>query len=689
VAVREKRPVTIYYAFENKSLKYFTKYQSLVFPFMAKGITVEKFPFDVSKMKLDDGRSIIEACYYGTFFQIVGNVESKCLNNQDSLFNFLSGKLAAHKEDIKFWVKHYTNFSIIDQTLLVDIASWLLAHKSGPLTGADIGVVIDRKNYGSSFILDYARQKGLAVMSIRTGRKLNENLFFIFCYNFLNLVSSCLSPFSGTKNKNKKPGNKICTYHYGDVSFSDFQYKRNYSLFWYPESGLDAGDILIFSQKSSEINANEIMEAEKNGFNLISCDGFCRKPNKLLRRHKSSTRSMRDLVMYCKAGLRLLLNAKNEYDYEVAKISFLLFLNLPYWEDFFKQHNVKILFKPGALFSSIDVAAKISGVVLISFQYSNLSRAAMGHLEGCDTFFVWGKEHEKAFSHEHNNVKTLIQSGYAFDFTFNKANVNAASLRKSFNEKGVNFILSFFDENLCGKHFVILLPIHKNIINLYRVLLRYAAAHKTTGLIVKMKIRANIDILRSDDELSGLIDSLEEEGRLKFLDSAKFPVEAGKASDLAIGMISESTAALECSLAGIPSVVFNSEGTLFSRNGHDSRLNRIVFEDADALISSIEKFRKNRPLSGGFADWGTMLDDKDPFRDGKANRRIGGYIKAVFSNINDGMQKDQAITKANKIYASLHGEDKVARFHQDPLYLSEFEKQHTAEKYTKDAVNLC
>jgi len=671
--VFKKHNVVFYYIFENKSSKFVKKMKKLKLLFFFRKVSVESIPYEVSKMKTGDGRTVMEACYFDSFYGVVKDIEDKYLQNEDSVLVHLGKKLTAHKGDITFWVKHYTSLSVINQALLVDIVVWFKTNSLSPLYEEEISVIINRDKYGSVFISKYAHENNVPVMVFGSGKKMNESLFFIFCYNFWHLVLSCFSPFTSVLSNKKSGKGKICTYHYGDKSISNFQSERNHSTFWYPDSGISPEDILIFSQKSNEINSDEMREAQAKGFHLIACDGPKRKLNKLIDKHKSSLKSLKYFFEYSIEGLKLLFRVKNRYDYEVAKIVLVLLLNLPYWEDFFKENNVKVLFKPGVLFSWMDVAAKLADSAIISYQYSNLKKTIMDHLECSDVFFVWGKEHEGVYSSKHTKVGNFIQSGYAFDYGFNYSSKNALTIRENFKTKGAEFIISLFDEALGNDRkftnsFINGIGIRKHILGLYRQIFRYVVENKEIGIIVKPKSNNNIKILRSNKEISRLIDLIEKEGRLKIFDSDRFPIEAGRASDLVIGMLPDSTPALECLLAGIPSVTFNSEDSGFSIRENISEKSEIVLNDTFALIQLIERLRDSKLVSDVFPDQSNFLNNRDAFRDGKAYLRIGRYIKSVFENMNNGLDKDDAIREANKIYSSLYGDDKVSRNHPEDSF---------------------
>ena len=73
----------------------------------------------------------------------------------------------------------------------------------------------------------------------------------------------------------------------------------------------------------------------------------------------------------------------------------------------------------------------------------------------------------------------------------------------------------------------------------------------------------------------------------------------------------------------------------------------------------MEEFRENRAFKNGFADWSSILHDKDPFQDGKANQRIGFYINSLILNMDNGLTKEEAMQVANKMYSQKYGRDKV------------------------------
>ena len=54
-----------------------------------------------------------------------------------------------------------------------------------------------------------------------------------------------------------------------------------------------------------------------------------------------------------------------------------------------------------------------------------------------------------------------------------------------------------------------------------------------------------------------------------------------------------------------------------------------------------------------------MLEEIDPFRDGRAGERVGTYIRWLVEAFDEGLDRDTVIQKANEKYAAIWGDDKV------------------------------
>ena len=54
-----------------------------------------------------------------------------------------------------------------------------------------------------------------------------------------------------------------------------------------------------------------------------------------------------------------------------------------------------------------------------------------------------------------------------------------------------------------------------------------------------------------------------------------------------------------------------------------------------------------------------MLDELDPFRDGRAAERMADYINWLLEGLNAGLSRDSAMAEAAERYSAQWGKDKV------------------------------
>src|SRR3989344_5126729 len=402
----------LYYLFPNGASK-FAKKRKALFSALAPRVSIQQLPLFVTEMHNGPYKPVVESGYIDGMYQIMDKLEETVLNAPDSLLNSLNSTMSAIRADLALWIKHSVAWPTFDTVLLIEMAAWLATSPESPVHGQKTGVVLDKKNYGMDLILEYARKKDLRVLVFDSAQKITDNVIVAFFYQLINLLAKTVLSTAPRKSLKGEKG-RICTFHDGHGNFADFYDKRNYSLFWYPSSGIPSDRIVIFSRKSQGINTDEVQKTDAAGFALMSCDGLIRKAHGLIPQYQCTPRALYLFLRYTLESIRLFFRIRTRAAYEEWKMLSLLLFGLPYWEDFFTQQNIKIFFKPGSVFSEVDIAVKLSGSESISYQYSNHVKIDMGHQDNCDVFFIWGKAYENVYRHRHSAVKNFIQSGYIF-----------------------------------------------------------------------------------------------------------------------------------------------------------------------------------------------------------------------------------------------------------------------------------
>jgi hypothetical protein len=238
----------------------------------------------------------------------------------------------------------------------------------------------------------------------------------------------------------------------------------------------------------------------------------------------------------------------------------------------------------------------------------------------------------------------------------------AQALRKKLHAKGVKKIIACFDENsrdderwhtghnLQKKH--------------YRLLLEKVLKHPWLGVIFKPKEPKTLR--KRLAEVSFLLEEAEETGRCIVLDStglyaSNVPVLlAGLAADVAIqGHMNAGTTALECALAGIPTLSVDLEGVRRSRI-YELGERKVVFRTYEDLWETLQEHWNSKRGVPGFGDWDPLLDEMDQFRDNRGAERVGTYLHWLIQGFDQGKHRVQVLEEAAEKYCKQWGEDKIS-----------------------------
>ena len=137
------------------------------------------------------------------------------------------------------------------------------------------------------------------------------------------------------------------------------------------------------------------------------------------------------------------------------------------------------------------------------------------------------------------------------------------------------------------------------------------------------------------------------------------PSVAARASDLAVhGHLWAGTAAVEAVLAGTPTLLMDRDGWTVSKL-YQLGIGRVVFQEWSELWRACLVHWSQTDGLPGFGNWDSMLEELDPFRDGRAAERMGSYIRWLLEALEGGLDRDRAIEEAAERYGRQWGSDKV------------------------------
>jgi len=337
-----------------------------------------------------------------------------------------------------------------------------------------------------------------------------------------------------------------------------------------------------------------------------------------------------------------------------------------YWSTLFKKHDVKIFFsfyKYTSLHIAQYDAIHDNGGISVMWQMALDTYKNTECQIKSDISFVFSKFSSDIDQKLNSKSKYTVIAGYPQDHASSLLKNEAQKLRVKLMKNGAKKIIFVIDENSGDDdrwHTGHVLQRENYSFILQRVL-------ETPWLGVVFKPKASKTLRKRLGPIADLLKEAEATGRCHvYDDSAKgrhstiAPVIlAGLSADVCIhGHMSAGTAALECALEGIPTLLINREGVA------DSKLlelpkGSVIFEDWPACIDALMGYLDNPNSIDGFGDWSLIIDEFDPFRDGKAAYRIGTYMHWLNQGMSKGLDKETVMLNCAARYREEWGDDKV------------------------------
>ena len=342
------------------------------------------------------------------------------------------------------------------------------------------------------------------------------------------------------------------------------------------------------------------------------------------------------------------------------------------WYDFFSTHHVKVhvaALNPDLTDVGITLALDALNGVSVAYQYS------LSHSIHPSRFISAAEHVQFTFSSSplceglwraiQAPVERFVPTGFIYDNAFAaiRSHGGAFHVRQQLQDKGAKFILCFFDENSWDRWDSF--GSNEAAAQDYEFLMKWVLADPSLGVICKVK---KGDLFNRIKRVQPLIEQAEGEGRCKLLRQedfkcdmkfktldAKFPAEAAMMADLCIGKLSGITAAFEAQLVGVPALLVDTDR--FS--GHPLRTalagKRIIFDDWASLKAAVERYRAAPEAHAGFGEWSPLLEELDPFRDGRAAERIAGCIRSLLDGVSAGLDRDTMLAGAAERYRTMWG----------------------------------
>lgn len=335
-----------------------------------------------------------------------------------------------------------------------------------------------------------------------------------------------------------------------------------------------------------------------------------------------------------------------------------------YWAAFFSATRVKVYlswFKYDATHCPIADALRDVGGLMAIYQRAYEGLPSAETAVDVDVLFGFSQASAEVERQARSRIPYFVTTGYFGDHRFGLLRAQAQVIRERLQRQGAQRILAFTDENSHDEERWALG--HVNTRANYAFLLERLLREPWLGLIVKPKRPANLR--RRLGPVADLLARAEATGRCFVYEEGIYhgafpPVAAALGADVMIhGHLSAATAGLESALAGIPTLLMDREGWSRSPLYHQLGVGRVVFTEWEALWTACREHWGSPRGAHGFGDWSLVLDELDPFRDGRAAERVGTYIQWLLDGFRSGLGRETVMADAAQRYAESWGKDKV------------------------------
>ena len=335
-----------------------------------------------------------------------------------------------------------------------------------------------------------------------------------------------------------------------------------------------------------------------------------------------------------------------------------------YWKQFFSAYNIKLWttwYNDASHIAMADAIHDVGGISSV-YQISYESNPSPYFMVGNDFVFSFSPSRKDLHLKCGSYFKYHVTVGYMGDSRFEHLRPLAQGIRTQLQKHGAERIVAYFDENTIDddRWFEGHGPFREN----YAFWLSRLLENKKLGIVFKPRMPRLLS--KRLGSVTSLLRAAEKTGRCYIVDDEIFhwtvspfsPAAAAMAADLAVhDMLWAGTAGLESALSGTKTLLLDRAGWPLSplyKLGPD-----VVFQDWPTLWKACLDHWNTSAGNPALGDWSSMINELDPFRDGKAATRMSQFLKWMLEDLRAGRKRDVVMADAADRYAKLWGQDKV------------------------------
>lgn len=334
-----------------------------------------------------------------------------------------------------------------------------------------------------------------------------------------------------------------------------------------------------------------------------------------------------------------------------------------YWRELFVRYGIKVFVSwytgDPLLCAASEALASVGGITTV-YQRSYQGLPFTASAAVADVMFGFSPAGADVQRASGSTIRYHVATGFIGDHRFALLEGEAAEVRRLLRARGAARVLSYFDENSIDEERWFFG--HSATREDYAFLLQKVVDNPWLGVVLKPKFPGSLPTRLGP--VADLLRRALDTGRCYMFEGrgprgSYPPAVAAMASDVAIhGQLTAGTAGLEAALAGTPTVLMDRENWPLSPLSRLGR-GRVVFRDWDDVWAALERHWDSPGGVDGFGDWSSMLDELDPFRDGRAAERMGCYVKWLIEGLVAGQDRDSVMASAAERYCARWGDHVV------------------------------
>ena len=334
-----------------------------------------------------------------------------------------------------------------------------------------------------------------------------------------------------------------------------------------------------------------------------------------------------------------------------------------YWINFITRHNIKMhvsWYKYESSYLPLADALHATGGVGVVYQRSFEHASNSWTVSAAEVVFGFSKLGAHLGKDVDSIIPYYVVTGYLGDHRFPLVQKEANGIKGRLRSSGAKRIITYFDESSVDDDRWNIG--HKVTQENYAYLLNKVLETPWLGLIFKPKKSSSLRKRLGD--AADFLRRAQETGRCFVFEEGNIfgsypPAAAALAADVAIhGHFFAATAGVESALTGTPTLMLDREG--FSTSPlYKLSLGRVIFKNWDDLWKACQDHWNAPQGMPGFGDWSSVINDIDPFRDGRAAERMGTYLEWIMEGFKAKLPRETILADAAERYSEMWGKDKV------------------------------